>query len=67
MSNDGQKMPYAKPAIERVNLVGEEMAQTTANCKRAFPPGGGGKNRTAPTVCRITGGSGGLCRDTHGS
>jgi hypothetical protein len=64
MSEAGSKRSYAKPTIERVNLVGEEMAATTPNCKRAFPPGGGGKNVSAPTACRITAPA---CKDSRGS
>jgi len=64
MSDAGSKRPYAKPTIERVNLVGEEMAGATPNCKRASPPGGGGKNISAPNACRITAPA---CRDTQGS
>ncbi|MBI4536563.1 MAG: hypothetical protein HY712_01245 [candidate division NC10 bacterium] len=64
MSNEGRKRPYAKPSIERVNLVGEEMAGTP-NCKSTFPPGGGGRNVTPPTPCTISGP--GRCRDSTGS
>lgn len=65
MSNEERKRPYAKPCIERVTLVGEEMAGTTVNCKRAAPPGGGGKNTTTPTPCTIA--TGPRCRDAYGS
>lgn len=54
---------YQKPAIERIDLVGEETA-AVPNCKRTT---GGGKNRTFPNPCRITGGIRVRCRDSTGS
>lgn len=57
------KRPYQKPTIERIDLVGEEMAGVP-NCKRTT---GGGKNQTFPNPCRITGGAPVRCRDSRGS
>lgn len=57
------KRPYAKPAIERIDLVGEETA-AVPNCKR---DNGGGKNRSFPNPCRTTGGAGNKCFDALGS
>lgn len=57
-----QKQPYQKPAIERIELVGEESAAT--GCKRTT---GGGKNMTFPSACRITGAPGLLCKSSQGS
>ncbi len=62
MSDEGEKKPYAKPRIERVSLVGEEMAGTIAACKRAS--GGGGKNSSS--VCEIINKKL-QCKTAHGS
>jgi hypothetical protein len=58
-----EKQPYRRPTIERIDLVGEEMA-AVPNCKRT---NGGGKNRSFPNPCRITGGAGVRCFDQRGS
>lgn len=57
------KRAYRKPAIERIDLVGEETA-AVPNCKRN---NGGGKNRSFPNPCRTTGGAGVRCFDQIGS
>jgi hypothetical protein len=58
-----ERVPYRKPTIERIDLVGEEAA-AVPNCKRN---NGGGKNRSFPNPCRITGGAGLRCFDARGS
>ena len=58
--NARPKRAYQKPTIERIDLVGEESA-AVPNCKRTT---GGGRNRTFPNPCRITGTR---CRDSKGS
>ncbi len=63
MSHEQERMPYRKPMIERVNLLGEESA-AVPNCKRS---NGGGKNRSFPNPCRITGGAPVRCFDARGS
>lgn len=63
MTSATTKTPYRKPTIERISLVGEETA-AVPNCKR---DNGGGKNRTFPNACRITGGAGNKCFDARGS
>jgi hypothetical protein len=55
------KRLYQKPVIERIDLVGEEVA-AVPNCKRAT---GGGKNQTFPNPCDTK--SVAKCRDSLGS
>ena len=45
MTTDATKRDYVKPALERIDLAGEETA-AVPNCKRS---NGGGKNRSSPT------------------
>ena len=63
MTTKATKRNYVKPVLERISLVGEETA-AVPNCKRA---NGGGKNRSFPNPCRITGGGGVRCYDARGS
>jgi hypothetical protein len=63
VSQAQRKRAYRKPAVERIDLVGEETA-AIPNCKRNT---GGGKNRTFPNPCRITGGGGVRCNNAYGS
>jgi len=63
MTSEPTKRPSVKPVIERITLVGEEMA-ANPNCKRS---NGGGKGATFPSPCQITGGVGQGCRDSRGS
>jgi hypothetical protein len=63
MSLGFEKRDYVKPVLERISLVGEETA-AVPNCKRN---NGGGRNRTFPNPCRITGGAGVRCYDARGS
>jgi hypothetical protein len=57
------KLTYVRPALQRIDLAGEETA-AVPNCKRT---NGGGKNRSFPNPCRITGGAPVRCFDTRGS
>jgi hypothetical protein len=63
MTMNSKKRSYVKPVLERISLVGEETA-AVPNCKRT---NGGGRNRTFPNPCRITGGAGVRCFDSRGS
>lgn len=63
MSATSTKRTYVKPRLERISLVGEETA-AVPNCKRS---NGGGKNRSFPNPCRITGGAPVRCFDARGS
>ncbi len=66
MSVERQRAPYRKPAIERIDLVGEETA-AVPNCKR---DNGGGMGRTYPNPCRtewIWDLLGMRCRESRGS
>ena len=63
MTLESRKRDYVKPVLERISLVGEETA-AVPNCKRT---NGGGKNRSFPNPCRITGGAPVRCFDRRGS
>ena len=63
MSGTSTKRAYVKPRLERISLAGEETA-AVPNCKRS---NGGGKNRSFPNPCRITGGAPVRCFDARGS
>ena len=63
MTTKATKRDYVKPALERIDLVGEETA-AVPNCKRT---NGGGKNRSFPNPCRISGGAPVRCFDARGS
>jgi hypothetical protein len=63
MTSELTKRDYVKPVLERISLLGEESA-AVPNCKRS---NGGGKNRSFPNPCRITGGAPVRCFDARGS
>ncbi len=63
MTTKATKRDYVKPALERIDLVGEETA-AVPNCKRTT---GGGKNRSYPNPCRTSGGAPVKCFDARGS
>ena len=63
MTSEMTKREYVKPALERISLLGEESA-AVPNCKRS---NGGGKNRSFPNPCRISGGAPVRCFDARGS
>jgi len=63
MATEPMKRLYTKPTIEQIALAGEETA-AVPNCKRT---NGGGKNRSYPNPCRISGGAPVRCFDARGS
>jgi hypothetical protein len=63
MTSELTKRDYVKPVLERISLLGEESA-AVPNCKRS---NGGGKNRSFPNPCRVTGGAPVRCFDARGS
>jgi hypothetical protein len=52
------KQPYHKPMIERIDLIGEQLA--VAGCKRT---NAGGKNMTGANACN----KGNKCKTVNGS
>ena len=63
MATEPMKRLYTKPMVEQITLAGEETA-AVPNCKRT---NGGGKNRSFPNPCRISGGAPVRCFDARGS